>query len=70
MTTRFDVVCDGVTIGSYPTRDDAAAHAQKHARNTYGAELAGWKKTGAGELAKTAGDPPVRYTLIESSSPS
>lgn len=68
MNTRFDVRCDGVLIGTYPTRDDAVAHAQKHSRNTYGKEIAGWKGTEAGEAGKIPGEPPVQYLISENAS--
>ena len=57
-----------IGIGTYPTRDDAAAHAAKHARNTHGQEIAGWKPGEAGEEGKTTGEPPVRYLIAESTS--
>jgi hypothetical protein len=68
MTTRYEVQCDGVVIGTYPTRDDAVAHAQKHARNTYGKEIEGWKRTESGESAKIPGEPAVQYAVTESTS--
>jgi hypothetical protein len=70
MTTRFEVQCDGVVIGTYPTRDDAVAHARSHARGTYGKDIEGWKPTESGEYGKIPGEPAIRYLVAENSSDS